>query len=170
MLETKTSPQGSGKTVMSNLAKKQNVASETATMTVVKEVPANGKSVKIEEAVAEVITETVPEVKEEVKAPAPAPEPVIKPVPILTLEQKLEKVDELNRIIAKYQRLQEARKKLNNFKIGADGLNLTITIRDASGEEFKTSHNIVIETVLASLRQTLNERISDVEKDITFNV
>ena len=133
-------------------------------MTVVKEIPANGKSVVIEEAVAEV----VPEVKEEVQAPAPAP--VIKPVPVLTLEQKLEKVEELNKIIAKYQRLQEARKKLNTFKIGADGLNLTITIRDASGEEFKTSHNIVIETVLASVRQTLNERISDVEKDITFNV
>ena len=151
---------------MSNMAKKQNVASETATMTVVKEVPANGKSVKIEEAVAEVITETVPEVKEEVKAPAP----VIKPVPVLTLEQKLEKVDELNRIIAKYQRLQEARKNLNTFKIGSDGLNLTIVIKDASGQEFKTSHNIVVETVLSTVRQILNERISDVEKDITFNV
>ena len=78
----------------------------TATMTVVKEVPANGKSAKIEEAVAEVV-------KEEVKAPVP--EPVIKPVPVLSLEQKLEKIDELNRIIAKYQRLQEARKNLNTF-------------------------------------------------------
>ena len=130
-------------------------------MTVVKEVPANGKSAKIEEAVAEVV-------KEEVKAPVP--EPVIKPVPVLTLEQKLEKIDELNRIIAKYQRLQEARKNLNTFKIGSDGLNLTIVIKDASGQEFKTSHNIVVETVLSSVRQILNERISDVEKDITFNV
>ena len=130
-------------------------------MTVVKEIPANGKSAKIEEAVAEVV-------KEEVKAPAP--EPVIKPVPVLTLEQKLEKIDELNRIIAKYQRLQEARKNLNTFKIGSDGLNLTIVIKDASGQEFKTSHNIVVETVLSSVRQILNERISDVEKDITFNV
>lgn len=130
-------------------------------MTVVKEVPGNGKSLVIEEVVAEV----VPEVKEEVKAPAP----VIKTVPVLTLEQKLEKVEELNRIIGKYNRLMEARKKLNTFKIGADGLNLTIIIKDSSGEEFKTSHNIVIETVLASVRQTLNERISDVEKDINFS-
>ena len=132
----------------------------------------NGSNVSVAEAVAPVVlieeAVVVEEKKEEVQAPAPAP--VIKPVPVLTLEQKLEKVDELNKIIAKYQRLQEARKKLNTFKIGADGLNLTITIRDASGEEFKTSHNIVIETVLASVRQTLNERISDVEKDITFNV
>ena len=130
-------------------------------MTVVKEVPANGKSLVIEEAVAEVV-------KEEAKAPVP--EPVIKSVPVLTLEQKLEKIDELNRIIAKYQRLQEARKNLNTFKIGSDGLNLTITIKDASGQEFKTSHNIVVETVLSTVKQILNERISDVEKDITFNV
>jgi hypothetical protein len=94
----------------------------------------------------------------------------INPVPVLTLQQKLEKVYELNRIIAKYQRLQEARKNLNTFKIGSDGLNLTITIKDASGQEFKSSHNIVVETVLSTVRQILNERISDLEKDITFNV
>ena len=56
------------------------------------------------------------------------------------------------------------------LQIGSDGLNLTIVIKDASGQEFKTSHNIVVETVLSSVRQILNERISDVEKDITFNV
>ena len=115
----------------------------------------------IEEAVV------VEEVKEEVKTPPPAP--VIKPVPVLTLEQKLERVDELNRIIAKYQRLMDARKNLNTFKIGSDGLNLTIIIKDASGQEFKTSHNVVVETVLSTVRQILNERISDVEKDINFS-
>jgi C4-type Zn-finger protein len=107
--------------------------------------------------------------KEEVKTPPPPPAPVIKPVPVLTLEQKLEKVDELNRIIAKYQRLMDARKNLNTFKIGSDGLNLTIIIKDASGQEFKTSHNVVVETVLSTVRQILNERISDVEKDINFS-
>jgi hypothetical protein len=118
----------------------------------------------IEEAVV------VEEVKEEVKTPPPPPPaPVIKPVPVLTLEQKLEKVDELNRIIAKYQRLMDARKNLNTFKIGSDGLNLTIIIKDASGQEFKTSHNVVVETVLSTVRQILNERISDVEKDINFS-
>jgi hypothetical protein len=116
----------------------------------------------IEEAVV------VEEVKEEVKEEK-APAPVIKPVPVLTLEQKLERVDELNRIIAKYHRLQEARKNLNTFKVGSDGLNLTIIIKDASGQEFKTSHNVVVETVLSTVRQILNERISDVEKDINFS-
>ena len=162
MLDTNKSPQGSGKQIMSNAAKKQNVATEqTATMTVVKEIPANGKSAKIEEAVAEV----VPEVKEEVKTPAP----VMKIAPVLTLEQKLEKIDELNRIIAKYQLLVAARKNLNTFKIGSDGLNLTILIKDASGQEFKTSHNLVIQTVLDSVKTILNEKIKEVEKDINFS-
>jgi len=121
----------------------------------------------IEEAV--VVEEVKEEVKEAVKEEVKAPAPVIKPVPVLSLEQKLERVDELNRIIAKYHRLQEARKNLNTFKVGSDGLNLTIIIKDASGQEFKTSHNVVVETVLSTVRQILNERISDVEKDINFS-
>ena len=165
MPETKISPQGSGKKIMSkgfikvgtnsNGSNGSNGSANAAIVNVT-------ETAVIEEAVV------VEEVKEEVKTPPP-PAPVIKPVPVLTLEQKLEKVDELNRIIAKYQRLMEARKNLNTFKIGSDGLNLTIIIKDASGQEFKTSHNVVVETVLSTVRQILNERISDVEKDINFS-
>ena len=153
---------------MSNTAKKATVAAElvntVSTMTVVKDAKGSNGNGKVEDAVAEVI----PEVKETVKTPAP--EPVKAPVPELTLEQTLEKVDDLNRIISKYQRLQEARKNLNTFKIGSDGLNMTIIIKDASGQEFKTSHNIVVETVLSTVKQILNEKITEVEKDINFKV
>ncbi len=153
---------------MSNTAKKARVAAElvntVSTMTVVKDAKGSNGNGKVEDAVAEVI----PEVKEIVIVPTP--EPVKAPVPELTLEQTLEKVDDLNRIIAKYQRLQEARKNLNTFKIGSDGLNMTIIIKDASGQEFKTSHNIVVETVLSTVKQILNEKITEVEKDINFKV
>ena len=166
MPDTKISPQGSGKKFMSKGFNKvgtngngSNGSNGSATAALVNVT----ETAVIEEAVV------VEEVKEEVKTPPPPPAPVIKPVPVLTLEQKLEKVDELNRIIAKYQRLMDARKNLNTFKIGSDGLNLTIIIKDASGQEFKTSHNVVVETVLSTVRQILNERISDVEKDINFS-
>lgn len=153
---------------MSNTAKKATVAAElvntVSTMTVVKDAKGSNGNGKVEDAVVEVI----PEVKEIVTVPAH--EPVKVPVPELTLEQTLEKVDDLNRIIAKYQRLQEARKNLNTFKIGSDGLNMTIIIKDASGQEFKTSHNIVVETVLSTVKQILNEKITEVEKDINFKV
>jgi hypothetical protein len=112
------------KQFMNTTAKKANVAAElvntVSTMELVKDSKGSNGKAPVEEAVAEVIKE---EVKEVVKIPAP--EPVPAPVPVLTLEQKLERVEELNKIIAKYQRLQEARKNLNTFKIGSDGLTLT---------------------------------------------
>jgi hypothetical protein len=133
--------------------------SNTAVMEVVKA----DETAVIEEAVV------VEEVKEEVKTPAPIPAPVMKTVPAMTLEQKLEKVEELNRIIKKYELLNVARKNLNQFKVGTDGLNVSILIKDAAGNEFKTSHNVVVETVLTTVRQILNERIKDTEKDINFS-
>ena len=168
MLDTNISPQGSGKQFMTkgyvkvgsngNGSNGSN-GSNTAVMEVVK--PA--ETAVIEEAVV------VEEVKEEVKTPAPIPAPVMKTVPAMTLEQKLEKVEELNRIIKKYELLNVARKNLNQFKVGTDGLNVSILIKDAAGNEFKTSHNVVVETVLTTVRQILNERIKDTEKDINFS-
>jgi len=170
VLDTNTSPQGSGKTVMSNLAKKQNVASETATMSLVKEVSANGngKVLKIEEAVAEVI----PEVKEEV-IPAPvveAPKPVEKVIPVITLEQKMEKVEALNITISKWNKLQVARKGLLNFKLGTDGMNSTLTLKDADGTPFSTSNPVVVESALSHIRKVLNEKIAEAEEEINFSI
>jgi len=165
--ETKISLQGRGKQFMSKGFNKvgtngngSNGSNGSATAALVNVT----ETAVIEEAVV------VEEVKEEVKTPPPPPAPVIKPVPVLTLEQKLERVDELNRIIAKYHRLQEARKNLNTFKVGSDGLNLTIIIKDASGQEFKTSHNIVVETVLKTVKDVLDSKIQEVEDQINFIV
>ena len=41
--------------------------------------------------------------------------------------------------------------------------------RDASGQEFKTSHNIVVETVLKSVKEVLDEKITEVELQINFS-
>ena len=143
-------------TIMSNLAKKQNVATEqTATMEIVKPAPSNGSAVKIEEAVAEVVAEEkapviVPEVKAEVKA-----------VVLPNLSQRIEKVEELNITIAKYRALQLARKGITNFRLGADGLSSTLQLKDADGQPFTTSNPVVVETAVAHIRQVLNEKIAE---------
>ena len=169
MLDTNTSPQGSGKQFMTKGYVKvgSNGNGSNGSNTAVMEVVKADETAVIEEAV--VVEEVKEDVKEEVKTPAPIPAPVIKPVPAMTLEQKLEKVEELNRIIKKYELLNVARKNLNQFKVGTDGLNVSILIKDAAGNEFKTSHNVVVETVLTTVRQILNERIKDTEKDINFS-
>ena len=58
---------------------------------------------------------------------------------ILSLEKRIQKVEELNIVIDKWRKLNEARKNLNGFKLGADGLSSTVVIKDVSGQEFKTS-------------------------------
>ena len=137
---------------MSNLAKKQNVATEqTATMTIVKEVPANGKTVVIEEAVAEV-----------------KPEP--KPEPVISVERRIEKVEELKITIRKYQQLQDARKGLTNFRLGSDGMSATLTLKDADGTPYSISNPVVVEAALNHIRQVLNEKIFETEKEINFSV
>jgi hypothetical protein len=146
---------------MSNLAKKQDVATEkTATMTVVKEVPANGKTVVIEEATAVVVEE---EVKEVVK-------PAEKVAPVITLDRRIEKVEELNITIAKWRGLQAARKGLTNFRLGTDGLSSTLTLKDADGQPFSTSNPVVVEAALQHIRQVLNEKIAEAETEINFSV
>ena len=87
---------------------------------------------------------------------------------ILSLEKRIQKVEELNIVIDKWRKLNEAKKNLTGFKLGNDGLSSTITLKDAAGREFKTSHNVVVSTVLDTLQQVLNEKIAEVEEQINF--
>jgi hypothetical protein len=132
---TKISPKGLGKTIMSQAtAVKTNgqPTEQKAKLEVVKEQPS-----KVENA-------------------------------ILSLEKRIQKVQELNIVIDKWRKLQEARKNLNEFKLGNDGMNSTIIIRDAAGREFKTSQSIVFTTVLQTVQQVIDEKIAETEVQIDF--
>ncbi len=59
-------------------------------------------------------------------------------------------------------------KNLQGFKLGSDGLSSTAIIKDVSGQEFKTSHNIVVETVMNSVKEVLDAKIQQVEDQINF--
>jgi len=94
-------------------------------------------------------------------------EPVVENA-VLSLEKRIQKIQELSIVIDKWRKLNEAKKNLTGFKLGADGLSSTVIIRDVTGQEFKTSHNIVIETVLATVLEVLNSKIAEVEQQINF--
>lgn len=89
---------------------------------------------------------------------------------VLTLEKRIQKVEELNIVIEKWRKLGEAKKNLTGFQLGNDGLSSTITLKDAAGREFKTSHNLVVTTVLDTLQEVLDEKIKEVEQQINFSV
>ena len=116
----------------------------------------NGKAATEEKAVLEVVkTESSNSAKTAENA-------------ILSLEKRIQKVQELNIVIDKWRKLQEARKNLNEFKLGNDRMNSTIIIRDTAGREFKTSQSIVFTTVLQTVQQVLDEKIAETEVQIDF--
>ena len=88
---------------------------------------------------------------------------------IISLEKRIRKVEELNIVIEKWRKLNEAKKNLTGFQLGNDGLSAQITLRDSTGQEFKTSHSLVVNTVLDTLQNVVNERIRECEQQISFD-
>jgi hypothetical protein len=148
-----------------NLARK-TVSEEKEVLTNVKE---------SEAPVLSIVTDETEERKEEV----PAPEPANKPVATMTivekeevrkptLEEKIQKVEDLSLLIDRYRALAESRRKLQTFQIGADSMSSTILLRDAAGNEFRTSNSAVITTVIDEMKRTLDSKVREVETLINF--
>ena len=111
----------------------------------------NGKTATEEKALMEVVkTETKVENK------------------ILSLEKRIQRVQELNIVIDKWRKLSEARQNLNEFKLANDGLSNSIVIKDASGREFKTNQPLVYNAVITAVQEVLDDKIAETEVQINF--
>ena len=104
-----------------------------------------------------------------VKNEDPIQATVIEAEPELTLEQKINKVEDLSMLIDKWRKLIDSRRNLQTFKLSTDGMSNNLRLVDTtSGHEFKTYNSAVISRVLEVIRLTLDERISEVEAQIRF--
>lgn len=101
-------------------------------------------------------------------------EPVINVViveaePELTLEQKIQKVEDLSMLIDKFRKLRESKRNLETFKLSSDGFSNQVMLRDVNtGHEFKTYHSVVIGRVLDVIKSSLDEKIAEIEEKIRF--
>jgi len=84
----------------------------------------------------------------------------------LTLDEKIQKVEDLTLMIERWRLLTESRRKLQTFHIGADSLSSVILLRDAAGNEFKTSNSSVITSVIDEMKKTLDLKVREVEQQI----
>lgn len=110
---------------------------------------------------------------EEVKAVETVPVPVmtilkneIEEPRKLSLDEKIQKVEDLTLMIERWRLLTESRRKLQTFQIGADSLSSVILLRDAAGSEFKTSNSGVITSVIEEMKKTLDLKVREVELQI----
>ena len=86
----------------------------------------------------------------------------------LTLDEKIQRVEDLTLMIDRWRTLSESRRKLQTFQIGADSLSSVIMLRDAAGNEFKTSNSSVITSVIDEMKRTLEAKVREVEELINL--
>jgi hypothetical protein len=84
----------------------------------------------------------------------------------LTLEERIQRVEDLSMLIDRWKTLNDSRRKLQTFQIGADSLSSVVRLKDANGNEFKTSNSAVISSVIDEMKRTLDVKIHDVEEQI----
>ena len=108
----------------------------------------------------------VEEIKKVEKPIIELPKPVI--VPELSLEQKIEKVENLKILIEKREILEESRKKLNAFVVGSPQFGESIKLTDENDNVFQTSNTEVFTKVIDTIKVTLIEKIKEIEEQINF--
>jgi hypothetical protein len=106
------------------------------------------------------------EKKEEVKKTSSIETPA--PVPELSLEQKIEKVENLKILIEKREILEDSRKKLNSFVVGSPQFGESIKLTDENDNVFQTSNTEVFTKVIDTIKVTLIEKIKEIEEQINF--
>ena len=139
---------------MKTVEKKTEIKEEVKKDTSSVQTPTIGNSPKVEE------------IKKVEKPIVELPKPVI--VPELSLEQKIEKVENLKILIEKREILEDSRKKLNSFVVGSPQFGESIKLTDENDNVFQTSNTEVFTKVIATIKETLIEKIAEIEKEIKF--
>jgi hypothetical protein len=89
-------------------------------------------------------------------------------VETISLDEKIAKVERLNKAIEKRELLMKAIRKLNKFSSKELNTNPRITIQDDTLDEFVTYNTEVCQFVISDLAVVLGEKLKAVENEITF--
>ncbi len=97
------------------------------------------------------------------KKPEPTPE-----VKVLSIDEKLQKLDDLNDLVEKRYRLKESSNKLNSFDLKRESHSTGITLTDGSGNRFQTTNTKAVETFIEMTKQAIQLELDKVEEKIQF--
>lgn len=147
---------------MKNQATAQKVHEVIPTMTIV-EKTAPEKTAKVINFKA-----NAEDTASEVIAPEATAEPTtsVEVKPIQSIEDIKRKSEVLSRLTAKWDRLSEKRRKVENFSISHDGDTASAIIRDAQGEVFESNSPKTIGQLIEFWKAEFTEAIAQVEKEM----
>jgi hypothetical protein len=94
------------------------------------------------------------------------PTPAIEAKPIQSIEDIKRKSEVLSRLTAKWDRLAEKRRRVENFSISHDGDTASAIIKDAQGEVFESNSPKTIGQLIEFWKAEFSEAIAQVEKEM----
>jgi hypothetical protein len=132
----------------------------------------NSAAQKVQEAEAPKMTVVKPqeekkaEVINKTKAEDVSFSPVVQEIKPLTIEEIKRKSEVLTRLAAKYDQLQEKRKKVENFKLSHDKDSTLVRVFDSGGEVFESSSPKTIGRLLDFWFEEFSEGLQETEKQM----
>jgi len=146
----------------------------TSALTVSK--PGSNGSSKIEKAAEKAVETLVAEIPPlEMKAEEVVLAPIIpvveKPVIVireLTLQEKINKIENLQLIVEKRERLVGTRSELEKFQTSSNDFNCTLRLNDSDGNVFSTSFTPGVKKVVEFLKGSFDSSIESIEDQIKF--
>ena len=144
----------------------------TSALTVSK--PGSNSSSRIEKAAekaVETLVASIPPVEKKVEeAIIPAETVVEKPVIVreLTLQEKINKIENLQLIVEKRERLVGTRSELEKFQTSSNDFNCTLRLNDSDGNVFSTSFTPGVKKVVDFLKDSFDASIGNIEDQIKF--
>lgn len=92
--------------------------------------------------------------------------PVIQEIKPLTIEEIKRKSEVLSRLSAKYDQLQEKRKRVENFKISHDKDSTIVSVSDSHGEIFESTSPKTIGRLLDFWFEEFSEGLKETERQM----
>ena len=146
----------------------------TSALTVSK--PGSNGSSKIEKAAEKAVETLVAEIPPlEMKAEEVVLPPIVhvveKPVIVireLTLQEKINKIENLQLIVEKRERLVGTRSELEKFQTSSNDFNCTLRLNDSDGNVFSTSFTPGVKKVVEFLKGSFDSSIESIEDQIKF--
>ena len=131
----------------------------------------NSKLDKAAEKAVETLVASIPPVEKKVEeAIIPAETVVEKPVVVrvLTLQEKINKIENLQLIVEKRERLVGTRSELEKFQTSSNDFNCTLRLNDSDGNVFSTSFTPGVKKVVDFLKDSFDASIGNIEDQIKF--
>jgi hypothetical protein len=131
----------------------------------------SSKLEKAAEKAVETLVASIPAVEKKVEESViPSVTVVEKPVVVreLTLQEKINKIENLQLIVEKRERLVGTRSELEKFQTSSNDFNCTLRLNDSDGNVFTTSFTPGVKKVVEFLKTSFDSSIGSIEDQIKF--